>query len=175
MHRTAYTTLWCHRTLRFSSRWTSADWSWINTLWYWMTMVKALCPATLLNYNGNVTHWLYVVHNFCCPGFRLQKFPFWKSCLLKQSTHTELVAMTHLHWRRRTRVRTRIQIPNPKGTLYYAEDVHIAQTRTQIPTLYFCKRTGIGVRDRTRVRLRQCKWATCGRSVLIVTTQLICT
>ena len=43
--------------------------------------------------------------------------------------------MAHLHWRKRTR----IQIPNPTATSYYAEHVHIAQTRTRIPTPYFCK------------------------------------
>ena len=46
--------------------------------------------------------------------------------------------MTHLHCRRRTRVRTRTRIPNPMATLYYAEHVHIAQTRTQISTPNFC-------------------------------------
>ena len=29
-------------------------------------------------------------------------------------------------------------IPNLKTTLYYAEHVHIVQTRTRIPTPYFC-------------------------------------
>ena len=28
--------------------------------------------------------------------------------------------------------------PNPMATLYYAEHVHIPQTRTQTPTSYFC-------------------------------------
>ena len=44
--------------------------------------------------------------------------------------------MVYLHWPRQARLRSRIQIPNPVPTLYYAEHVHIAQT--QIPTLYFC-------------------------------------
>ena len=44
--------------------------------------------------------------------------------------------MVYLHWQRQARLRSRIQIPNPVPTLYYAEHVHIAQT--QIPTLYFC-------------------------------------
>ena len=46
--------------------------------------------------------------------------------------------MTHLHWRRRTRVRSRIGILNLIATLYYAEYVHIAQTWTWFPTPYFC-------------------------------------
>ena len=46
--------------------------------------------------------------------------------------------MAHLHCQRRTRVRTRIQIPNPLATLYYAEHIHVAQTQTQISTPYFC-------------------------------------
>ena len=33
-----------------------------------------------------------------------------------------------------------IRIPNLMATLYYSEHVHIAQTRTQIPTPYFCVR-----------------------------------
>ena len=37
-----------------------------------------------------------------------------------------------------TQIQTRIQIPNPMATLYYAEYVHIAQTQTRIPTPYFC-------------------------------------
>ena len=40
--------------------------------------------------------------------------------------------MAHLHLRRWTRVRTRIRIPNPMATLYYAEHVHIAQIWTRI-------------------------------------------
>ena len=36
------------------------------------------------------------------------------------------------------RVRTQTRIPNLMAILYYAEHVHIAQTRTQIPTSYFC-------------------------------------
>ena len=40
--------------------------------------------------------------------------------------------MVHLHWRRR------IWIANLMATLYCAEHVHIALTRTQISTLYFC-------------------------------------
>ena len=47
--------------------------------------------------------------------------------------------MAHLHWRGRTRVRTRIWIPNPMATVYYVEHVHIPQTQTRIPTLYFYK------------------------------------
>ena len=46
--------------------------------------------------------------------------------------------MARLHCRRRTRVQTRIRIPNPMATLYYAEYVHIAQT--WISTPYFCIR-----------------------------------
>ena len=46
--------------------------------------------------------------------------------------------MVYLHWQRQARLRSRIQIPNPVATLYYAEHVHIAQT--QIPTPYFCSR-----------------------------------
>ena len=44
--------------------------------------------------------------------------------------------MAHLHCRRPTQ----IQVPNPIATLYYAEHVHIAKTRTLISTPYF--RTG---------------------------------
>ena len=43
--------------------------------------------------------------------------------------------MAHLHLRRRTQTR----IPNPMAVLYNAENVHIAQTRTRIPTPYFWK------------------------------------
>ena len=46
--------------------------------------------------------------------------------------------MVHLHCRRQTRVRTRIQIPSLMATLHHAEHVHIAPTRTRIPTPYFC-------------------------------------
>ena len=48
--------------------------------------------------------------------------------------------MAYFHWQRRTRVQTRIPILNPMATFYYAEHVHITQTRTQIPTPYFCLR-----------------------------------
>ena len=46
--------------------------------------------------------------------------------------------MVHLHLQRRTRVQTRIQIPNLMATLHYAEHVHIAENQTRIPTPYFC-------------------------------------
>ena len=46
--------------------------------------------------------------------------------------------MAYLHCRRRTRLQTLIRIPNPMATLYCAEHVPIAETRTWIPTLYFC-------------------------------------
>ena len=54
--------------------------------------------------------------------------------------HNRHNVMAHLHCRRRIRVPTRIRIPNLMATLYYSEHVHIAQTRTQIPTPYFCVR-----------------------------------
>ena len=55
-----------------------------------------------------------------------------------------LSLMAHLHWRRRTRVRTWIRMPNPMATLYYAEHVHIAQILTQIP---------ISAQDRNQSRI----------------------
>ena len=45
--------------------------------------------------------------------------------------------MANLHCRIRIQTLTRIRIPNQMATLYYAEHVHIAQTRTSIPTPYF--------------------------------------
>ena len=57
--------------------------------------------------------------------------------------------MAHLHCQRRTRVQTRIRIPNTTATLYYAEHVHVAQTRTRI--LLFLLSTGIRVPVSTRV------------------------
>ena len=45
----------------------------------------------------------------------------------------------------------------PMTTLYYAEHVHIAQTRTRISTPCFYVRNGTRVRVCTRVRHRQCK------------------
>ena len=47
--------------------------------------------------------------------------------------HDILAVMASLHWGRRTR----IQIPDPIATLYFAEHVHITQTRIQITTTYF--------------------------------------
>ena len=47
-----------------------------------------------------------------------------------------LVVMAHLHCRRWTLVQTWIR--NPVATLYYAQHFHIAQTRTWIPTPYWC-------------------------------------
>ena len=47
--------------------------------------------------------------------------------------------MVDLHWWRRTRICTRIRIPNAMDMLYHVEYVHIAQTRTWIATPYFCK------------------------------------
>ena len=67
--------------------------------------------------------------------------------------------MAHLHLQRRTRVQTRIQIPNLMATLHYAEHVHIAENQTRFPTPYFCVGRGIRVRVWTKVCLRQCKWA----------------
>ena len=46
--------------------------------------------------------------------------------------------MAYLHCRTWTRVWTQIQTPNLMATLYYAKHVHIAQTRTRIPTPYYC-------------------------------------
>ena len=54
--------------------------------------------------------------------------------------------MAHLHCRKRTRVRTRIRIPNLMATLYYAEHVHIAQTQDSDPYSLLPYRTGIQVR-----------------------------
>ena len=51
--------------------------------------------------------------------------------------------MAHLHCQKGTRIQTLIRIQNPKGTLCYTEHVHIAQTRTLIPTSYFLYWTGI--------------------------------
>ena len=48
----------------------------------------------------------------------------------------KVLVLAYFHWRRRTKVPTRTLIPNPMVALYYAEHVHIAQTR--IPTPYFC-------------------------------------
>ena len=45
--------------------------------------------------------------------------------------------MAHLHCRRRTQVQTRIPVPNPMVTLYCAEYVLIAQTRTRTSATYF--------------------------------------
>ena len=47
--------------------------------------------------------------------------------------------MAHLHCRRRTR----IQIPNPMATLYYAGHVHIAQTQDCDPQSVFLYMAGI--------------------------------
>ena len=44
--------------------------------------------------------------------------------------------MAHLHCWRRIKVQTWIWIPNLMATLYYAEHAHVAQTSTQIPTIY---------------------------------------
>ena len=52
----------------------------------------------------------------------------WRECTL----------MAHLHCGRWTWVQTWIRIPNPIATLYWAEHVRIAQTRTLSPTPYFC-------------------------------------
>ena len=45
--------------------------------------------------------------------------------------------MAYLHRRTWIQVQTQIRTPNSMATLYYAGHVHIAQTRTQIPTPYF--------------------------------------
>ena len=50
-----------------------------------------------------------------------------------------LLGLIYICWRW-TPVQTRIRIPNLMATLHYAERVHIAQTRTLIPTPYFCVR-----------------------------------
>ena len=57
--------------------------------------------------------------------------------------------MTHFRYRRRARVQT--WIPNSMATLHCAKHVHIAQTRTRIPTPYFC--TG---RESESVSLSEC-------------------
>ena len=64
--------------------------------------------------------------------------------------HSSVSLMAYLHWW------TRIRIPIPMATLYYAEHVHIAQHWLQIPIPYFC--TGL-VWVRTRAHLQQCNWA----------------
>ena len=56
----------------------------------------------------------------------------------------------------RTRVQTQIQIRNLMATLHCAEHVHIVQTGTQIPILYFCtgqESDSVSI----QVRLQQCK------------------
>ena len=65
----------------------------------------------------------------------------------------DVILMAPLYWRRRTRIR----IPNPMATLYYAEHAHIADLDLDPDSLFLCRR-GIRVRVRTRVHLRQCKW-----------------
>ena len=71
------------------------------------------------------------------------------------SGQANLGLMVHLHCWTRIRVQTWIRIPNPMATLYYAEHVHIVQTR--IATPYGISRTQIRVGVRTRFRLQQCK------------------
>ena len=48
----------------------------------------------------------------------------------------------------------RIRIPNQMATLYYADPVHIAHTRTDLYCLFLCRTE---IRVHTRIRLRQCK------------------
>ena len=65
--------------------------------------------------------------------------------------------MAHLHFRRQTRVRTWTHIPNLMATLYYAEHVHIPQTRTQISTPYFCEGQESESKSVPQSVIRQCK------------------
>ena len=58
-------------------------------------------------------------------------------CPSKNVTNISLNIMAHLHCRRQTRVQIRTRTPNLMATLYYAEHVHIALTKTQIPAAYF--------------------------------------
>ena len=66
--------------------------------------------------------------------------------------------MAYLHSQRRTQLQTWIWIPTPMATLYDAEHVHIKQTRTRIPTPYFC--IGHESESVPESRLLQCKRAT---------------
>ena len=46
--------------------------------------------------------------------------------------------MAHLHRRKRSRVQTWIQIPNPMATLYYPEHFTLHRLKSLVPTPYFC-------------------------------------
>ena len=60
-------------------------------------------------------------------------------CLEPSGNHFGSSVMAYLHCRTWVQTQqTRIRIPNPMATLYYAEHVHIARIRTWIPTPYFC-------------------------------------
>ena len=61
--------------------------------------------------------------------------------------------MAHFHCSRRTRIR----VPNPMATLYYAKHVHIAQTQDSDLYSLFLYKTGIRIRVRTRVCFQKCK------------------
>ena len=52
--------------------------------------------------------------------------------------HAIVPVMAKLHCWTRIRIPTQTRIPNRMAALSYAEDVHIAQTRTRIPTPFFC-------------------------------------